>query len=517
MVIQRNTPTTAFWGYYSPGSVITVTMIGNTNPPPSPSINITTDTTTGIWRAIYPAMVANINPFNLTFTDATSGTLLGQLQDIVTGDVILCSGQSNMQLSISMALNATEEIAAIDAYGPYIRVMYVGGNDQPFPTVDLTGGLAIPWSRANSASMGASSWGGFSATCWFYGRDLYNTLTMVNPSSPVPIGLVESCVGGTAIRNWSPFEALAMCDQPYNSPIPYGPAPYEHAELYNGMIAAFGTGPTNFATIVWDQAESDSFPQTPIGYYGCATVAQITHWRKLLFNNSPVPWLFIHLQPYTGSGPCCLEDLRANQLPALNLPNVGYATALDLGDPGSPYGNVHFQDKQTIAARLVKTAQTIVYSELFSNALVYPPSQFLTQYAYYNTTNNQSIIEIVFTKGIDGNITLLSTPLNPCPSTVNTSNCTDFQILGSDGSLYPANVTYTGVNPNGTYTQSTLVLTAFLPPTIYGAGSAYAYSMWPSVLLYGTDNLPILPWKQALMLPGQPSNPPGSLSSFLRG
>ena len=510
MLLQADAPTTALWGYYTPEASITVSIVGNTNNPSPSTINITVDNT-GIWRAVFPSLQSTANPFNITFTDTTYQTQLGVLYDIVVGQNILCSGQSNMQLSLSMALNATEEIANINQYAPYIRVLYVGGNDQPFPQQDITGDLTIPWSRADNSTMGAASWNGFSATCWFYGRDLFNTLLALDPTNPVPVGLVESCVGGTSIRDWSPIEALAMCNQPYNSPIPYGPGPYEHSELYNGMIAPFGTGPMNFATVVWDQAESDSFPQTPIGYYSCATVAQITTWRKLLFNNAPVPWLFIHLQPYTGSGPCCLEDLRAMQLTALVLPNVGYATAIDLGDPSSPYGNVHFRDKQTIAARLVTTAQAIVYPDLFRYTINYPPPQFLTQYAYYNTSNNQSIITVAFSKGIDGNITLLSSPLNPCPNIVNSSNCTAFEILGSDGNAYPAIVSFTGQFPNGTYTQVSLILTAFLPPTVYGVGSAYAHSMWPNIYLYGTDNLPILPWHQALTLPGQPSYPPSDL------
>ena len=73
-----------------------------------------------------------------------------------------------------------------------------------------------------------------------------------------------------------------------------------NGELWNGMIAPFGTGPTAFSFVLWDQAESDSYPQTPAGYYGCQTLAQINGWRKLL-KDPLLPWVFVHLQPYTGS------------------------------------------------------------------------------------------------------------------------------------------------------------------------------------------------------------------------
>jgi sialate O-acetylesterase len=72
-------------------------------------------------------MPATSIPFNITFS--TSGEQNITITDIVIGDVILCSGQSNMQVSLAIAFNATAEIAALDAYGSMIRVMYVGGRN----------------------------------------------------------------------------------------------------------------------------------------------------------------------------------------------------------------------------------------------------------------------------------------------------------------------------------------------------------------------------------------------------
>ena len=72
------------------------------------------------------------------------------------------------------------------------------------------------------------------------------------------------------------------------------------ARRFNAMIAPFGTGPTSFSFVLWDQAESDSFPQTNPGYYGCQTLAHVNTWREL-FRVPLLPWVFVHLQPYTGS------------------------------------------------------------------------------------------------------------------------------------------------------------------------------------------------------------------------
>ncbi len=72
--------------------------------------------------------------------------------------------------------------------------------------------------------------------------------------------------------------------------------------MFNSMISAFGTGPTPLTVVLWDQAESDSFPQTLPGYYGCQTVAHVTSWRQW-FRDPQLPWVFVHLQPCVRSVP----------------------------------------------------------------------------------------------------------------------------------------------------------------------------------------------------------------------
>ena len=495
MVLQRDQPTTSLWGTAAAGTVVTATLSGAGAPPPARA----TAGADGVWRAALPALPASAIPVNITFSSAGAADVV--ITDVLVGDVMLCSGQSNMQLSLQMALNATAEIAATDAFGPMMRVFYVSESGQTSPQRDV--GAAVRWSRAGAASMGQSSWAGFSAQCWFTGRALFQAL-----GGAVPFGLIESSVGGTAIRNWCPTSALAQCSQPLADP-QYGPGPYEHSQLFNGMINGFGTGPTALRLVLWDQAESDSYPQSPIGYYSCQTIAQINSWRALLRPAAAVaqlgilPWVFLHLQPYTGSGPCCLEDLRAQQLTALMLPAVGVATALDLGDPSSPYGNVHFQDKQSAGRRAAAAALAVAYPAGAGGAaaLDYPAPGFLTQAAYFDPSTNASSIVITFDRSTD--LVLLPNASVSCPGggIVLDANCTAFELMGSDGNMYAAE---SQVLANGT----TLTIAAQLPPGVFGYGSAYAWSEWPRVLLFGAGGLPVLPWKQGLSTSGTPPPPP---------
>ena len=493
MVIQGEVPTPTLWGWATAGATVTTTLVS------SGASYLSIAGADGVWRCALPAQPMSTTPQTITFNSSAAADEPLSITDIVFGSVIICSGQSNQALSIEMALNATQEVPAIDAFGPYIRILKVNGQSSAVPSMDLAG--ADPWARVSSAGMNQSGFSGFSATCWFFGRDMF-----LSPArARAPVGLILSCVGGTAIRQWSPTAALARCPQPYTSPIPYGTAPYAHSEHYNAMIYPFTSGPTTLQAVVYDQAESDSFPQTPIDYYGCATVAQINAWRAAL--RAPLlPWLFVHLQPYTGSGPCCLEQLRSAQLAALALPAVGYASAMDLGDLDSTFGNVHFRNKQTIAARLVEAALVLLRGSAAPSD-VYPPPSFFAQQSFLGP-GGLAEIDVSFAGGGSGGALALIEGVT-CPPSISPANCSAFSLIGNDTVLYAANAS---LSEDG----ATLTLSASLPPNTYAAGSVYGWSMWPVVSLYAgapgdgplSGALPVLPWSQGLMLPGPPGPRP---------
>lgn len=126
------------------------------------------------------------------------------LDDVYFGDVWLCGGQNNMQFTVNMAFNASQEIALANNY-PHIRLFtWVGQgaiSTQPQPPPKPT---TQPWSVANATSINGQPWTHFSAVCWFYGKELYDRYK-------VPIGLVSSNWGGTTVQAWTSPHTLEKC------------------------------------------------------------------------------------------------------------------------------------------------------------------------------------------------------------------------------------------------------------------------------------------------------------------
>jgi sialate O-acetylesterase len=133
-----------------------------------------------------------------------NGTLMIiTIQDVLFGDVWLCSGQSNMEMTVRDIFNATQEIANAGKY-PKIRVFTSGRTPSPIPVEELIENRQN-WSIASSSSIGGPGWVYFSAVCWLYGRMIHEAL------GGRPIGLIASSYGGTAIELWMPPDAFQKC------------------------------------------------------------------------------------------------------------------------------------------------------------------------------------------------------------------------------------------------------------------------------------------------------------------
>ncbi len=136
----------------------------------------------GQWRAALPAMPPG-GPYTL---HVTSGTDSQDVQDVLLGDVFLCTGQSNMQVSVRGAANATAEIAA--ATDGQVRELAIDRIPSPVPLPTFS--TPVSWKVESPETAGD-----FSASCFYFARELRKHVK-------VPVGLITAAWGGTRVRGW---------------------------------------------------------------------------------------------------------------------------------------------------------------------------------------------------------------------------------------------------------------------------------------------------------------------------
>ena len=130
-----------------------------------------------------PAREASGEPVGLVVSDASGSVTL---DDILIGDVWLCSGQSNMELSVGRALDTYNQLRL--APDPHIRLLMVPQDTAPVPRTEFAADVA--WAPATAQTVEP-----FSAACFYMGKDLRRDLE-------VPVGLIHSNWGGSAARAW---------------------------------------------------------------------------------------------------------------------------------------------------------------------------------------------------------------------------------------------------------------------------------------------------------------------------
>jgi sialate O-acetylesterase len=179
MILQRDA-TVRIWGWASPGEKVTMRFLGRTD--------TATTSAEGEWTMILSPMKAG-GPYAMQI----DGRNHIALNNILIGEVWICSGQSNMVLPMERVRPLYEDVIA-RSENPSIRQFIVPQKyDFDVPQTDLGSGRwesANPWSVLH-----------FSATGYFFARTLWEKYH-------VPIGLINASVGGTPIEAWMSKDAL---------------------------------------------------------------------------------------------------------------------------------------------------------------------------------------------------------------------------------------------------------------------------------------------------------------------
>jgi len=367
MVLQRGLPL-KIWGWADAGEKVTVTLKDQ-------KVEATANDK-GQWLATLQPIADAGGPLEMTIAGKNALTL----KNILVGEVWVCSGQSNMQMSINGVKNAAEEMAA--ATYPNIRLFRVPNITSQVPLDDVKSS----WQECSPQTIP-----GFTAVGYFFGRDLHKALN-------VPVGLIASSWGGTCAEAWSTVESLKadkdfdqqfanwdkmIADYPQNlekwkaaveewkktaatakaegKPIPRQPgapngpdSPNRPGNLYQGMIAPL----VNYAIrgAIWYQGESNAGRAY---MYRKLLPLMIADWRKAW--GLDFDFYIVSLANFMARKDAPAEsawaELREAQSMTAELPHNGLAVIIDVGEAA----DIHPRDKQTVGYRLALQAQGHTY------------------------------------------------------------------------------------------------------------------------------------------------------------
>ena len=379
MVLQREKPV-VLWGWADPGEAVSARF--------GESRAATTATPQGEWRLSLPPQPAG-GPHVLTVSGASTNAL--RIEDVLVGEVWLCSGQSNMEMGVGMCRDGQAEVAA--ANHPGIRLLMVPNRWTPTPQSDID----AAWKVCSPQSIADGGWGGFSAAGYYFGRELHQRLG-------VPVGLIDATWGGTRIEPWTPPEGFASVpalakeservqlgdprsglhrqrteellrqteswladarkalDQRAVLPVMPGfpdelhpPRDVQHATaLYNGMLHPIR--PFALRGAIWYQGESNNGEGK---LYTEHTRALVNGWRQV-WNDPSLAYFYVQIAPYNyGGNPENLAELWEAQAAAQAIPGTGMAVINDIGD----LKDIHPANKQDVGRRLAAWALAKTYGK----------------------------------------------------------------------------------------------------------------------------------------------------------
>ncbi|MBL7816591.1 MAG: hypothetical protein JNL70_16340 [Saprospiraceae bacterium] len=182
-ILQRQKPLPV-WGSAKPNETLTVNLAGQTQ-------KIQADTE-GSWRVTFPPFEAG-GPHKLVVESASETVTV---EDILFGDVWLCSGQSNMEWTVAQSNDFLKERKNADF--PQIRHFKVEHEVTIEPQKELKSGS---WKVSQAETVG-----GFTAVGFFFAREVYQ-------KTGVPIGLLHSSWGGSQVEGWISKEAMENSEE----------------------------------------------------------------------------------------------------------------------------------------------------------------------------------------------------------------------------------------------------------------------------------------------------------------
>ncbi|WP_338875292.1 sialate O-acetylesterase [Spirosoma sp. SC4-14] len=462
MVLQQGKPL-VIWGKASAGETVNVQFAGQSQ--------TTSADAAGKWSVTLKPLKASAVPSELIM----SGTNTIRLQNILVGEVWLCSGQSNMEYTMrknskvnpSLATKSVDGHNPVDeltyANNPQIRIFLVNRKELSKPD-----SLHRGWAMAQDSALRS-----FSAPAYFFAKELYKNLN-------VPIGVISSAIPGSRIEPWI-SEAAFRDDTYYENQKIEG----EPGKFYEPMIRPLA--PFALKGFLWYQGESNCFLKETITYsHKLKTL--ITSWRSA-WNERELPFYYVSLAPFNYSESKgkiiltkeTLPEFREAQELVLGLPQTGMIVTTDLA---SDLSDIHPPFKWEIGRRLalLALANTYAKKEIVGEGPVFEKMKVKGR-----------AIELHFSHTGSGLLSKDGQPL------------TDFSIAGTDGVFVRAQALIEGKK---------VIVSA--PNVVSPVAVRFAWDEAAQPNLFNKEGLPARPFRTDNPLTNQLAIKPGSPATWSR-
>lgn len=434
MVLQRNT-TIMLWGWADSKEEITINTSWLNE-----QIFVQADNQ-GNWRV----EVKTNNSKESQLITLTSKTSNIKLENILFGEVWLCSGQSNMEQPVkgfSSQPTFGSNTAIVKSNNSNLRLFTVERFTSKTPLKEL--GDYKGWEQASPHNVSE-----FSAVAYFFGQQLQESLNC-------PVGIIFTSWGGTKVQSWISKEALSPyqnvnIDSLYNTEKSH----QTPTVLFNAMVNPLI--PYTIKGVLWYQGESN---RKEPDVYKKVFPAMVKDWRTR-WGIGDFPFYYVQIAPYSYNNYEAFQDndntafIRESQLECLELiPNSGIVITLDLGDENW----IHPPKKKQVADRLLFNALNQTYGyKTIDNASP----------AYESHEVKDGGIVVKFKNAEKGLYTY--------------DGLKDFEIAGKDKIFYPANA-------NIVYRKSEVLVKSDKVPKPVAV--RYAWRNWATASLYDTYFLP---------------------------
>jgi len=383
MVLQQQSGVT-LWGWADPAEKVVVSTSWNNG---KDSVVATQNAT---WKIQINTPAAG-GPYTITLKGWN--TII--LDNIMIGEIWVCSGQSNMEWSSNQNLKQIMDELPTSS-NKNIRLFHIPKTTAGSPQDNAAG----EWKVCSPESLK-----GFSAVGYFFGKKLQHDLN-------VPVGLINASWGGTPAEVWTPANEVIKEPTLKEAAEKLKPSlwwPIAPGYAYNAMIAPI----TNFAIAgaIWYQGESNT--ETAAGYKKLLTT-MIGSWRQAW--KKEFPFYYVQIAPFTYGYNNISALLREQQTGALTFPKTGMVVITDLVDNVK---DIHPQNKKDVAERLANWALAETYRQ---NIPAYKSPMFK------NLEINKDKAILFFDNASNGFLTKGS------------NKATEFYIAGADKNFLPAEV-----------------------------------------------------------------------------